>query len=75
MPEPAMHGALNLDSLAYGCCLVALLGLTAALKVWGLHGFLVTCTAVQSLPSVCLASIHKHRGHTRLTGLCCPELS
>ena len=43
---PAMYRALNLDSLAYGCCLVALLGLTAALKVWGPHMFLMACTAM-----------------------------
>ena len=34
---PAMHGALDPDSLAYGCFLVALLGLTAAAKVRGPH--------------------------------------
>ena len=67
---PAMHKALNSDSLAYGCCLVALLGLTAALKVWGPHSFLVTCTAMQSGPSVCLPSMPKHWSHRWLTGLC-----
>ena len=51
---PAMHRALDADSLAYGCCLVALLGLTAAAKVWSPHMPLMACTALRSGPAVSL---------------------
>ena len=77
---PATRGALNLDSLAYGCCLVALLGLTAAAKVLGPHTPLMACTVMRGLhcmactamrsgPSVCLPFMAKRWRHRRFNGL------
>ena len=70
MARPVLHEALDADSLAYGCCLVALLGLTAAAKVRDPHTPLMACIATQSNPSVSLPYVFKHRRHRRLTGLC-----
>lgn len=36
-PASLLHSFLDRDSLAWGCCLVALLGLTAVLKVSCCH--------------------------------------
>ena len=67
---PAMHKALNSDSFTYGCCLVALLGLTAALKVRGQHMPLTAIyTSMQYRPSFCLPCTTKDWCHRRLSGL------